>query len=81
MLRQLLSISDVEKLKSGDQLSDHPEWSSGKIFTVVNVCNGLIYAISEGYLLELKTFKIDALPQAPWWLFTRPASAEELVAT
>ena len=25
MLKQLLSVSDVKQLKTGDQLSDHPE--------------------------------------------------------
>ena len=68
MLKQLLSVSDVKKLKTGDQLSDHPEWSLGKTYTVGNVSHWLVYAIYDDGSFELKVFKTDELPEMPWWV-------------
>ncbi len=69
MLKQILSVSDVKKLKAGDQLSDHPELSMGKVYTIGNVSHGQVYAIYENGRLELKIFKTDEMPEMPWWVF------------
>lgn len=71
MLKQILSVSDVKKLKAGDQLSDHPELSRGKIYTIGNVSHGLVYAIYESGHYELKILKTDEMPDMPWWLHVR----------
>ena len=68
MLKQILSVSDVKQLKTGDQLSDHPEWSMGKTYTIGNISYGLVYAIFDNGHLELKVFKTDEVPDAPWWV-------------
>jgi hypothetical protein len=69
MLKQILSVSDVKKLKAGDQLSDHPEMSLGKTYTIANVSHGLVYAICENGHLELKIFKTDEIPDMPLWVY------------
>jgi hypothetical protein len=74
MLKQILSVSDVKKLKAGDQLSDHPELSLGKTYTVENISHGIVYAIYDNGYLELKIFKTDEIPASPWWVhsYTEP---------
>jgi hypothetical protein len=68
MLKQILSVGDVKKLKAGDQLSDHPELSRGKIYTVENISHGILYAIHDNGYFELKIFKTDEMPEVPWWI-------------
>ncbi len=67
MLKQILSVSDVKQLKIGDLLSDHPEWSLGKTYTVENISRGLVYIIFDNGHLELKILKTDEIPQTAWW--------------
>jgi hypothetical protein len=68
MLKQILSVNDVKKLKTGDRLSDRPE-RLGKIYTIQNISHGLVYAIYDNDRLELKVFKTDEVPDMSWWLF------------
>lgn len=69
MLKQILSVSDVKKLKAGDHLSDHPMGSFGKTYIIENISHGLIYAIHDNDRLELKVFKTDELPDVSWWVY------------
>jgi hypothetical protein len=68
MLKQILSVSDVKKLKVGDQLFDNPEFALAKIYIVQNVSNSMVYAIHENGHRELKLLKTDEMPQACWWV-------------
>jgi hypothetical protein len=68
MLKQILSVSDVKKLKAGDRITDHPDSSIGKIYRIGNIADGQIYAIHDGSSLELKIFKTDQLPEIAWWI-------------
>jgi hypothetical protein len=68
MLKQILSVSDVRNLKAGDRISDHPDPSLGKIYTVGNVADGQIYVIHDSGILELKILKTDQLPEPGWWM-------------
>ena len=68
MLKQILSVSDVSKLKVGDQLFDNPEFSLAKVYIVQNVSNGTIYAVHENGLRELKILKTDEMPYLSWWV-------------
>jgi hypothetical protein len=68
MSKQILSVSDVKKLKAGDRLSDHPDLSIGKIYTVGNVADGQVYVIHDSEILELKILKADQLPEIAWWM-------------
>ncbi len=69
MLKKILSVSDVKKLKAGDQLSDHADLSMGKIYTIGNVSHGIVYAIYDNGHRELKIFKTDELPDTSWWIY------------
>jgi hypothetical protein len=69
MLKQILSVSDVKKLKAGDHLSDHPVDSLGKKYVIGNISHGLIYAIHDNGYLELKLLKTDELPELTWWVY------------
>ena len=71
MLKKILSVSDVKKLKAGDQLSDHHELSLGKMYTIGNVSHGLVYAIYDNGDRELKVFRTDEIPDMSWWLYIR----------
>jgi hypothetical protein len=68
MLKQILSVSDVKKLKAGDQLSDHPELALGKTYTIENISHGIVYAVHDNGHLELKIFKTDEIPEITWWV-------------
>ena len=72
MLKQILSVSDVKKLKAGDQLSDNPELSLGKTYTIENISDGIVYAIYDNGYLELKIFRTDEIPDTPWWVHSYP---------
>ena len=80
MFSQLLSVSDLEKLKAGDRISDHPESSLGKMYTVGNISQGLIYAIYDTDNLELKIFKRDEMPAGAWWVYDYPEPSREVVS-
>jgi hypothetical protein len=79
MLKQILSVSDVKKLKIGDRLSDHPDSSLGKTYMVGNVSCGLVYAIYDNGHVELKVFKTDEVPQMCWWVYIHDHSEHEPV--
>jgi hypothetical protein len=68
MLKQLLSVSDVKQLKTGDRLSDQPDFSLGKVYTIENISRGLVYAIYDNIYCELKVFTTDEVPQICWWV-------------
>ena len=70
MLKQLLSVDDIEKLKIGDHLCDGPQLSAAKLYTIGNISHGQVYAIHQNNHFELKVFKCDELPATPWWLLT-----------
>ena len=72
MLKQILSVSDVKKLKAGDQLSDHPELAMGKTYTIENISHGLVYAVYDNGNFELKVFNTNEIPAMPWWVHTYP---------
>ncbi len=74
MLKQILSVSDVDKLKTGDILSDHSELSLGKKYTIENVFQGNIYAIHDNGFLEMKILKMDEVPGKKWWVIVRLTS-------
>ena len=69
MLKQILSVTDVKKLKTGDILSDHPDFSLGKKYTIEKVSQGNIYAIHDNGFLEMKILKMDEVPGNEWWVF------------
>jgi hypothetical protein len=81
MLKQLLSVSDVNQLKTGDQLTDHPELSLGKMYTIGNVSHGLVYAIFDNGRLELKLLKTDELPDSPWWVRVYPDGGSDMAGS
>jgi hypothetical protein len=68
MLKQILSVSDVKKLIIGDQLLDHSDTTLGKTYTVCNVSERLVYAISGDHALELKILYTNEIPQTNWWV-------------
>jgi hypothetical protein len=68
MLKQILSVSDVNKLQVGDELFDNPEFSLAKIYTIQNVSKTTIYAIHENGHRELKILKTDEMPYSSWWV-------------
>jgi len=69
MLKQILSVSDVKKLKAGDILSDHPELPMGKTYIVENVSQANVYVIHDNGNLEMKIIKRDEVPEKEWWVF------------
>ena len=68
MLKQVLSVSDVRKLKVGDQLFNHSELQLAKTYTIQNISEGMVYAIYENGYRELKILQTDYLPQDSWWV-------------
>ena len=78
MLKQLLSIRDVNDLRMGNRLSDNPEKDLGKTYTIQNVAHGLVYAINDSDNLELRVLATGTLPLSNWWVYVDSESVNEV---
>ena len=77
LFKQFLSVSDIQKLKIGDQLCDGPQLSLAKLYTIGNISHGLVYAIHQNGHFELKIFRSSEMPATSWWLLTQPDQITE----
>jgi hypothetical protein len=66
--KKISSPEDIHELVIGDQILDHPEPGKAKTYTVSNISNGIVYAIHEDGITDLRVFPQDETLIANWWL-------------
>ena len=68
MFKKISSPEDIHGLVIGDQILDHPEPEKAKTYTVSNISNGIVYAIHEDGITDLRVFPLDEVLESNWWL-------------